>query len=231
MPGAAVIGAASLGSALIGSNAAQNAAKLQARSAAQARTDMLPFMYPGQGAAARLANLYGIDPTTGAQTGQAFNPAALQDFRNSPDYQFAMNEGLRGVENSMAGKGLLKSGSTVRGLADYAAGLATQTLGNYRGALQQLAQLGAGAAGGAGSAAMQGGTALASGQIGAANAQTGALGSFGNYFMLQNLLKPGQSVYGGGGQGGGGMGGGGGGGVGGVFGMGLPTGSLGNFAY
>lgn len=197
MPTALVIGGATLGSALIGSNAANKAAKLQAKGAAQARQDALPFMLPGQGAAAGLAGLYGIDPTTGTfDPNAAFNPASLDAFRRSPDYQFALNEGLRGVENSQAGLGMLRSGNTVRGLADYAMGKATETFGNYRGALQQLAQLGAGAAGMAGNAAMQQGGALASGVIGAANAQSGALGSLGNYFMLQNLLKPGQSVYG-----------------------------------
>lgn len=196
MPIGAAIGAAgSLGAAAISASAAKSAAKTQARGAAQARADLMPYNLPGQGAVASLAQLYGIDPATGQVTGQPFNPASLEAFRNSPDYQFALNEGLRGVDFSNAAKGLLKSGNNVRGLADYASGLATQTFGNYRGALQQLASLGQNAAAGTGNAAMNQAAASASGTVGAANAVSGALGNLGNYAMLSSLLKPNASAY------------------------------------
>lgn len=186
MPTAAVVGGASLGSALIGSNAASRAAKAQARAAQQARQDMLPFMIPGQGAMASLAQLYGINPQTGAaDPNQAFNEASLEAFRRSPDYAFAQREGLGALENSAAARGMLRSGNTLRGITEFGQGLATQTFSNYRGALAQLAGIGAGAAGGAGQAAMQQGAAQASGIVGGANAFTGALGSLGNYAMMQ----------------------------------------------
>jgi hypothetical protein len=197
MPTAAIIGATTIGGSLISANAAQRAAKTQARAAGQARTDLLPFMLPGQGATGALASLYGIDPATGAfDPNAAFNPASLEAFRRSPDYQFALTEGLRGLENSAAARGMLRSGNTLRGITNYATGLASQTFGNYTGALRQLAQLGAGAAGGAGNAAMAQGAATASGIVGSANAIAGGMGSLGNYFMLQNLLNRMSSVYG-----------------------------------
>jgi hypothetical protein len=197
MPTAAIIGAATVGGSLVQANAAQKAAKMQSQAAQQARQDMLPFALPGQGAASALANLYGIDPATGQFDQNAvFNPASLDTFRRSPDYQFAFNEGLRGLENSAAARGMLRSGNTLRDITGFGQGLATQTFGNYRGALQQLAQLGAGAAGGAGNAAMAAGAAGASGVIGSANAIAGGLGSLGNFFMLQNLLNPAASAYG-----------------------------------
>jgi hypothetical protein len=197
MPTAAVIGGATLGSSLIQSSAASRAAKTQAQAAQQARQDILPFLTPGYGAVRGLAGLYGIDADTGAfDPNAAFNPASLEAFRRSPDYQFAFREGLRGLENSAAARGMLRSGNTLRGITEFGQGLATQTFGNYRGALQQLAQLGAGAAGGAGNTAMAQGAATASGIVGGANAFAGGLGSLGNYFMLQSLLNPSTSLYG-----------------------------------
>lgn len=196
------VGVSSLGGALIQSSAANRAARVQQRAAAQAREDSLPFMIPGQGAMGSLAQLYGINPQTGEYSPDAaFNEASLAAFRRSPDYQFALREGMGALENSAAARGMLRSGNTLRAITDYGQGLATQTFGNYRGSLAQLASIGAGAAGQAGQAALAGGQAAASGIVGQANAFTGALGTLGNYAMmqhqqtqqqnfLQNLLRP-----------------------------------------
>lgn len=206
MPTGTLIGAGSLGSAFIGSSAARKAASQQAQAAAeargmfaQARTDQMPYMRAGEGAVGSLAELYGIDPATGQRTGQPFNEASLAAFRNSPDYEFARREGLRGVEFSNAGRGLVKSGNNMRDLVQFSSGLATQNFGNYRGALQQLAQLGQSGATGAGTALAgmanqtnQMGAANASGTVGAANAWSGGLGQIGNYAMLQSLMGGGQ---------------------------------------
>lgn len=188
MPAGAIIGATSLGSALIGSSAAQRAASMQSRAAAAARADMLPFTYPGRGAAASLAEMYGIDPATGERTGQPMSAATLAAFERSPDYQFARQEGLRGVEFSNAARGMLRSGNNLRGLTEYASGLATQNFNNYRTSLQELARIGSGAAGAAGQATMAQGAANASGVVGSANAWMSGLGNIGNYAMLQSIL-------------------------------------------
>lgn len=195
MPIGFAIGAVgSLGSAAIGASAAKSAAKTQARAASRARQDMLPFALPGQGAMATLAQLYGIDPGTGEVTGEPMSEASLAAFRRSPDYEFARQEGLRGVEFSNASRGMLRSGNNMRGLAEYGAGLATQNFNNYRGSLAQLAQIGSGAAGGAANAAIQQGAAQASGTVGAANAWGGALGNIGNFAMTHALMQP-RSAY------------------------------------
>ena len=191
MPTAAIIGGTTLASGLIGANAANRAAGQQSRMFGQAQENMRPFQLPGQGAIGMLANMYGIDPATGQRTGAAFNPAALEDFRNSPDYQFALNTGVDAVNTSNAGRGLLRSGNTLRDLMTFGQGLATQQFGNYRGALERLAQMGAGAAGNIGQLMTGQGTAQASGTVGAANAWTGALGNAGNYYMLQSIMNPG----------------------------------------
>jgi hypothetical protein len=187
----------SVASAGIGAAASMSAANKQAKAAASARRSMLPYSLPGQGAMATLAQLYGIDPATGEVTGQPMSEASLAAFRRSPDYEFARQEGLRGVEFSNAARGMLRSGNNLRGLTEYASGLATQNFNNYRSSLAQLAQIGAGAATGTAQATMAQGAANASGLVGAANAVTGSLGNLGNYFMLQSLMGN-RSAYGGG---------------------------------
>lgn len=206
MPVGAIIGAgASLGGAALQSSAAKKAAKTQARAAREgyelAQENLEPFMAPGRGAVASLAELYGINPTTGDRTGEPFPASSLEAFRRSPDYEFARTEGLRGVEFSNAAKGALRSGNNLRGLTEYASGLATQNFSNYRGALERLAAIGqnsAGALAGAGQqSANMAGAATASGTVGSANAWAQGAGNIGNYAMLNSLMKPPGSAYGG----------------------------------
>ena len=205
MPVGAIVGGASLGGAALQSNAARKAAKTQAAAAREgyelARGNLEPFMAPGRGAVASLAELYGINPETG-ERGQPMPEGALEAFRRSPDYEFARTEGLRGVETSNAARGMLRSGNNLRALTEFGQGLATQTFGNYRGALERLAAMGqnsAGALAGAGQqSANMAGAATASGQVGSANAWGGALGNIGNYAMTNHFMgqmRPQQSAY------------------------------------
>jgi hypothetical protein len=187
--GGVVGGAASLGGAALQANAAKKAAKTQAKGAALAREDLEPYRIPGQGAMASLAELYGIDPGTGERTGEPFNEASLAAFRRSPDYEFARAEGLRGVEFSNAGKGMLRSGNNLRDLTTFSSGLATQNFDKYRGALERLAAIGQNAAAGTGNASQAKAAAEASGTVGAANAWGGAAGNIGNYAMLHSLMS------------------------------------------
>jgi len=67
-------------------------------------------------------------------------------FLNSPDYKAALDQGIHSYDMSAASKGSLFSGGHSADLTKYAEGLATQNLGNYRGALQSLAGVGQSAA-------------------------------------------------------------------------------------
>lgn len=129
------------------------------------------------------------------------------DYKASPGYQFRLGEGLRGVENSAAARGLLQSGGTLKGIDRYAEGLAASDYGDAFNRYSTLAGLGnaamntgANAAGNyanAGSGILQGiGQAKASGYAGQNQALQGTLG---------NLM----TIFGGGmgGGGGGSMGG------------------------
>jgi len=57
--------------------------------------------------------------------------AAMQNFYTSPGYQFRLNEGIRAIESSAAGSGLLHSGATLKALQDRGEGLAANEYANY----------------------------------------------------------------------------------------------------
>jgi hypothetical protein len=86
----------------------QQALQLQQQMYNQGRADLAPWREAG-----------------GQAIGQGL--AMLQpgyDYTASPGYQFRLGEGLRGVENSAAARGLLQSGGTLKGIDKYAEGLA-----------------------------------------------------------------------------------------------------------
>lgn len=62
------------------------------------------------------------DPGNSRLLGE-FKPTQEQ-LEKTPGYQWALNQGLKGVQNSYAAKGLGSSGAAIKGAADYATGLA-----------------------------------------------------------------------------------------------------------
>src|SRR5262252_1477698 len=132
---------------------------------------------------------------------------------NTPGYQFRLGEGLRALQNAAAARGTLLTGGTLKGIQKYAQDVASTEYGNRVNQLMSLSQLGANAAGGAGTAAgaygrsagdllTQQGNAASAATMGGANAYANAINA-----GLQNA----QSMYllsqlgGGGGGGGGGI--------------------------
>jgi len=121
----------------------------------------------------------------------------MQQLEKTPGYQFALDQGLKAVQNSAAAKGMGSSGNALQGGVNYAQGLASTTfqqqLQNYLTQNQQAfnmlfnpSQLGSGAA----QANMQGtanfnnallgaatnlGNTMAGGIMGQGNAQAGGL--------------------------------------------------------
>lgn len=180
-----------------------------------------PFVDVGTGAAHDLANLYGISyaaqpsGTTSAggvvtpfnsnagvssPGGPAVQAAAEQQFLNSPNYQFAFNQGLQAVQRSGAATGTLQSGGQVKAETEFGQGLASQQFGNYVSQLQSLANLGSGAANQSTNAALSGansqsntlqgiGTAQASGTVGAASQLGAGLTGIGSAAQSSLLLS------------------------------------------
>jgi hypothetical protein len=192
----ALMGAASLGSALLGSSAAKKGANAQL-AATQAATEEQRRQYDlsrGDFAPWREAG------------GQAIGSlsAMLQpgyDHTTSPGYQFRLDEGRRAMEGSAAARGSLMSGGTLKDLVRFGQGIAAddfndqfnRTASVAAGGQQvntTLAGLGANAATNIGNNMMQGANARASGYAGQAAAIGGG---------LQNLAFLGMQGFGGGG--------------------------------
>lgn len=79
-------------------------------------------------------------PTIGAGPSSATYTDPSQ-FTTSPGYQFRLDEGIRNLNAGYGAKGLLKSGSAMEGINDYAAGSASSEYGNWFN--QQMSKLGA----------------------------------------------------------------------------------------
>lgn len=140
------------------------------------------------------------------------------DLQNTPGYQFTLQQGLRGVDNAAAAKGLGLSGAQLKGISDYSTGLANTTYNDqYANALNAfntnygvssdqynrlagLVSLGQNAAAGVGNAGLQtaannanlltsAGNAQAAGAIGQANAYSSGLNSVAQGGLLYSLMK------------------------------------------
>ncbi len=137
--------------------------------------------------------------------------AAAPDYSNffaSPDYQFALKQGLDATQNSAAARGGLYSGNALRGITEYGQGMASQQLNNYANRLAGIAGVGQTAASAVGQGALQTGAnignllvgqgnARASGIAGQANALTNGVNQFA---MLYGMGAFGGSPFGAGGS-------------------------------
>lgn len=196
MPAVAIGAVVSAGSAYMqnraqkkAANAAQNAAgennALQREMYDNARGDLRPYQDIG------LTGLSGLN---------ALAAGDYSGFQNSPDYKFALQQGLQGVDRSAAARGALYSGGQLADLSNYAQGMASQNLGTYRNFLTGLAGMGQNAAGTIAGVGQNSANAQGSNNWGAANAagnsainqannwsQLGAgLGGLANNLIQQN---------------------------------------------
>lgn len=154
-------------------------------------------------------------PYTGALPGQsvgnalaapvAANSPNYADFFNSPDYQFALQQGTQNLDRSAASRGRLNSGGYGQDLVAYGQGLASQQLHNYTNTLANIAGLGQTAGGqlnalGQNYATSYGNNlnnaaeATASGYAGQANAAGGLVNGIGraaNYYGQYQQSKNG----------------------------------------
>jgi len=164
---AAGVGAAgSIGSAAIGANAAGNAAGAQESAAQQAlKTSQgnlaagisqvgqseqaalaaqQPYAAAGQSALTNLNQLMAPGGDLYKQWDQTFQAPTAAQAAATPGYQFALQQGLQGINNSAAARGTVMNPGTAKGLAQYAQGLASntyqQTFNNQLTAYQQAYQ-------------------------------------------------------------------------------------------
>jgi hypothetical protein len=197
----------SIGSSIIGSNAAQQASSQQV-AAQQQVLKMLqqtigPLITQGQGIAGSALPTLEKLLTPG--------PSQTATLSQLPGFQFAQQWGQTAAQNAGTAMGL--GGNTLTAASNYATGLAQQAFGNYTGSLQSLAQSGLNLEGSAATALSGGsqsalssiGNAQAAGTLGSANAissgLTGTTSSLGNAALLYGISNKfgggGGDIYGG----------------------------------
>lgn len=153
---AAITGAAALGAAKMQSDASKDAARAQgaAGDAAmmeqqnarnQFQQNISPYLESGQ------SSLAGLN---------ALNAGDYSGFSQSPDYLWAQQQGMQGLERSAAARGSLFSGGADADRISFGQGLASQQLGAYRNSLMSMAQMGQNAAVGAGGMGQQSANAI-----------------------------------------------------------------------
>lgn len=136
---------------------------------------------------------------------------SMADYQADPGYQFRLDEGQKALERSAAARGLLASGSTLKGIQRFAQGEASQEYtnafnryqvnrSNQLNPLQSLMGAGQSATNTlTGAAGQQGqnqatnlinaGQARASGYVGSANALSSAVGGIGNSMMQYGMMR------------------------------------------
>lgn len=152
--GFAAVAAATIGGAVLSSNAAGSAAKTQAGAADNATAAELamfnttqqnldPYMKSGLTANNTLLQLLGLTGPGATGTPGAGSPLSLatygnmpgvtapQDFgakqyQQSPGYQWQLSQGLGAISNAASAQGGVQSGNTLKALTTYGEGLANQ---------------------------------------------------------------------------------------------------------
>lgn len=169
--GAVLGGAAQLGGAALGANAQTQAANQAAQTQLQmfgvTQKNLEPFQQFGASQLGNYSNL--LNPGT-----------AANQLTNLPGYQFSLQQGMRGVSNSSAARGLGASGAGLAGAANYTTGLAGNTYQQMLNNYQTAASLGSNAAAGVGSAATATGQGVAQTQASLGNALASAYTGGGN---------------------------------------------------
>jgi hypothetical protein len=183
--------------------AANRAADLQNAQYKQTREDLAPYRDQGLGA---LNMLRARAPELTAP----FAPT-MDQLAATPGYQFALREGLKGVGNSAAARGLGVSGAALKGAARFATGLADNTMqtqfnidqanktnafnkllslvGSGQSAASGTGQFGQAAAANAGNYLTSGAAAQAAGGVGMANAIGGGLNNAANGYVNYTLAN------------------------------------------
>ncbi len=226
MMAAAVVGSSLLGSRTAKkagetqAAAADRASELQREMFEQTRADQAPYREAGYNALANLQRTAGNVPG-------AFRFGA-GDYQADPGYAFRLAEGQKALDRQAAARGGLISGGALRAAQRFGQEMGSQEFGNaYNRALtgynaevarenqlynRQAALAGIGQtatnlvgtagqnyATSAGNLMTGGAAAQAAGQVGAANALTGGLGTYLNYTQGNALLNALRGGYGSGG--------------------------------
>lgn len=185
--GSAVVGAASTAYAAnkaadAQTQAANKAAQTQLSMYDKTRQDLSPYRDLGKQAG----------DTMSAKLSDLTAPVSVNpdDFKNSEAYNFLQTQGMKGVQNSAAARGLASSGAALKGASTFLSGLNSQfyqqnfnnqvtNQTNSYNRLKGLIDTGENASAQTGSAGTAAATGAANAQIGAGNAQAAAANATG----------------------------------------------------
>lgn len=148
-------------------DASKKAIEEQRRQFDLTRADQMPWLQAGQGALGSL---------------QAMNNGDFSKFYQSPDYQFALDEGFKAMDRSAASRGRLYSGGYGQDLTKYGQGLATQNYQNYYNNLARMAGLGQSTAQNLGSLGQNMANSVSSQYNNIGNARASAYQGYGDAF-------------------------------------------------
>lgn len=140
-----------------------------------------------------------ISPPSGQSSGTG--QPDYSGFYNSPDYKFALEQGQKSANASLAARGLSGSGRALKELTRFGQGLASQQLNTYRNSLAALAGVGQTAGtniagigtntgANVGQAYQNAADARASGYIASGNAISGGINNAYGTYALMNLMNP-----------------------------------------
>lgn len=221
--------------ATIGAKAAKSAADTQAASADRAtalQREMFdrqvelqtPWRRAGENALHEMLTRTGVGGNTSdANYGDFARPFSMQDFQADPGYGFRMAEGQKALDRAAAARGQFNSGRSMKDLARFSQGLASDEYGrafdrfqgertNRYNRLASLAGTGQTAANQTGAAAGSygsnasdlitgAGNARAAGMVGSANAINSSIGQGWNMYQGNRMMDAYINRPGGGGSG------------------------------
>jgi hypothetical protein len=218
-----MMAAAVVGSSLLGSRTAKKAGETQAAAADRA-AELQKEQFERQVELQAPFREAGVRALPELEAASRYTPFGMDQFQQDPGYGFRLAEGQKTLDRQAAARGGLISGSALKAAQRYGQEMGSQEYTNAfnryqiernarlnplqslagfgQTSVNQLGQAGQNYASNVGNLMTGGAAAQAAGQVGAANALTGGLGTYLNYTQnnaLLEALKNRRSTYGGGG--------------------------------
>ena len=202
--------AAIIGSSLFGSRSAKKAADTQAAAADRA-AELQKEQFERQVELQAPFREAGVRALPELEAASRYTPFGMGQFQQDPGYAFRLSEGQKTLDRQAAARGGLISGGALKAAQRYGQEMGSQEYTNAfnryqiernarlnplqslagfgQTSVNQLGQAGQNYATNVGNLMTSAGAAQAAGQVGAANAITGGLGTYLNYNQGNNLLN------------------------------------------
>jgi hypothetical protein len=204
------VAGATVVSSLVGAKASKSAASTQAAAADRA-AELQREQFERQVELQAPFREAGVRALPELEAASRYTPFGMSQFQQDPSYAFRLAEGQKALERNAAARGGLISGGALKAAQRYGQEMGTQEYTNAfnryqterqarlnplqslagfgQTSVNQLGQAGQNYASNVGNLMTGGAAAQAAGQVGAANAITGGLGTYLNYSQNNALLN------------------------------------------